>query len=45
LLHDVGKAFVPSRILAKPDRLTDEEFAIVREHPRHGFEALDATGC
>lgn len=44
LLHDVGKAFVPSRILAKPDRLTDEEFAIVREHPRHGFEALDATG-
>jgi HD-GYP domain-containing protein (c-di-GMP phosphodiesterase class II) len=44
LLHDVGKAFVPARILAKPDRLTDEEFAIVRGHPQQGFDALDATG-
>ncbi len=43
LLHDIGKAFVPARVLAKPGRLTDEEFAIVRGHPRHGFEALDAT--
>ena len=44
LLHDIGKAFIPSRVLAKPGRLTDEEFAIVRGHPQHGFDALDATG-
>jgi HD-GYP domain-containing protein (c-di-GMP phosphodiesterase class II) len=43
LLHDVGKAFVPSRILAKPARLTVGECAIIRCHPLHGFDALDAT--
>src|SRR5579883_748122 len=32
LLHDVGKIGVPNRILRKPDRLTDEEMAIVRRH-------------
>lgn len=40
LLHDTGKAFVPERILNKPGRLTEEEFAIIRRHPRDGFEIL-----
>jgi len=44
LLHDIGKALIPSRVLAKPERLTDDEFAIVRNHPQHGFHALDSTG-
>jgi diguanylate cyclase (GGDEF)-like protein len=32
-LHDVGKIGVPDSILQKPDRLTDEEFAIMATHP------------
>jgi putative nucleotidyltransferase with HDIG domain len=35
LLHDIGKLGVPNSILDKPDKLTDEEFAIIRHHPRH----------
>ena len=33
LLHDVGKLAVSNRILDKPARLTEAEFALVREHP------------
>ena len=33
LLHDVGKLAISNRILDKPARLTDEEFALVRRHP------------
>jgi HD-GYP domain-containing protein (c-di-GMP phosphodiesterase class II) len=40
LLHDTGKALVPDRILNKPGPLTDEEFAVVKRHPRDGWEIL-----
>ena len=33
LLHDVGKMGVPDRILLKPGKLTEEEYAIVKQHP------------
>jgi HD-GYP domain-containing protein (c-di-GMP phosphodiesterase class II) len=33
LLHDVGKLAVSNRILDKPGKLTDAEFAQIREHP------------
>jgi len=39
-LHDIGKSRVPGAILNKPGKLTDEEFAIVKEHTLHGFEIL-----
>ncbi|WP_152966690.1 HD-GYP domain-containing protein, partial [Gulbenkiania mobilis] len=31
LLHDIGKMAIPAPILNKPGRLTDREFAEVRE--------------
>ncbi|MFN8026966.1 MAG: PAS domain S-box protein [Acidimicrobiia bacterium] len=37
-VHDLGKIAVPSAILDKPGRLTDEEFAVVRCHPTVGAE-------
>ncbi|TSE35278.1 HD-GYP domain-containing protein [Tepidimonas charontis] len=44
LLHDIGKMDIPLVILNKPGRLTEEEYAIVREHPRRGWERLRAAG-
>ena len=40
VLHDVGKIGVPDAVLAKPAPLTDEEFALVREHPVRGAEIV-----
>jgi putative two-component system response regulator len=39
-LHDVGKIGIPDRILLKPGPLTDEEFALVRQHPEIGAAIL-----
>lgn len=36
LLHDVGKIGVPDAILRKPGKLTEEEFAAVKQHPTMG---------
>ena len=32
LMHDIGKVRTPKEILNKPDKLTDDEFAIMRRH-------------
>ncbi|MFL5576247.1 MAG: HD domain-containing phosphohydrolase, partial [Gemmatimonadaceae bacterium] len=40
LLHDVGKLVVPTEVLNKPGSLTEEEWALVRSHPRAGVEML-----
>ncbi len=37
-LHDIGKLFIPSKILNKPGRLTDEEFEIMKTHTTKGYE-------
>jgi diguanylate cyclase (GGDEF)-like protein len=39
-VHDVGKIFVPERILNKPGPLTDDEFFLVRMHARVGAEIV-----
>lgn len=39
-LHDVGKIGVPDRILLKPGKLSDEEFAVMRQHPALGHKIL-----
>jgi putative nucleotidyltransferase with HDIG domain len=43
LMHDIGKVRTPHEILNKPDRLTDEEFGIMRRHPVEGAEILRRT--
>lgn len=40
VFHDLGKALIPDEILNKPGRLTEEEFAVMRNHPVMGFETL-----
>jgi HD-GYP domain-containing protein (c-di-GMP phosphodiesterase class II) len=40
LLHDLGKAAMPLKVLNKPGALTDEEFAIMKSHPVRGHEML-----
>lgn len=40
LLHDLGKLDIPEAILAKPGKLTDEEFSVVMMHPTTGFRKL-----
>jgi HD-GYP domain-containing protein (c-di-GMP phosphodiesterase class II) len=39
-VHDVGKLFVPERILNKPGPLTDEEFYLTKVHSRMGAEMV-----
>jgi HD-GYP domain-containing protein (c-di-GMP phosphodiesterase class II) len=43
LLHDVGKLAVSNRILDKPARLTEDEYAVVRRHPLHTASILQRT--
>ena len=40
LLHDIGKIAIPDSILNKPDKLTDEEYAIMKTHSERGYEIL-----
>ncbi len=40
LLHDIGKMSIPDRILLKPDPLTEDEWAIMRQHPVYAFQLL-----
>jgi putative nucleotidyltransferase with HDIG domain len=44
LLHDVGKVTVPSEILNKPGRLTEEERAVIERHPVEGCRILLESG-
>jgi HD-GYP domain-containing protein (c-di-GMP phosphodiesterase class II) len=39
-VHDLGKIALPDSILSKEGKLTAEEFALMRDHPRLGFEIL-----
>ena len=40
ILHDIGKLLVPNEILSKPDRLTANEYAIIKEHVNLGYQIV-----
>lgn len=40
LLHDVGKVGIPDRVLNKPGRLEEEEFAVIKNHTIYGYDIL-----
>jgi len=39
-MHDIGKVGLPDAVLNKPGRLTEEEFAHIKEHPATGYRML-----
>lgn len=39
-LHDIGKIAIEDKVLNKPGRLTDEEFAVIKTHPEIGYRVL-----
>lgn len=40
LIHDIGKSFIPHDILQKPDKLTQEEFEVMKNHTKYGYNFL-----
>lgn len=41
LLHDIGKIGIPDHIINKPGKLTEEEYQLVKDHPKIGAEILE----
>ncbi|MBP1753625.1 MAG: hypothetical protein H6Q59_23 [Firmicutes bacterium] len=44
IIHDIGKVGVPENILNKPDRLTEEEFDIIKKHTEIGETIIKPLG-
>ncbi|MBF0484450.1 MAG: HD-GYP domain-containing protein [Candidatus Omnitrophica bacterium] len=44
LLHDIGKISIPEAILNKTDKLTNEEYEIIKGHPSRGINMLEPLG-
>ncbi len=45
LLADIGKTAIPEAILNKPGKLSEEEWEIVRTHPKAGVKLIRDTGA
>jgi HD-GYP domain-containing protein (c-di-GMP phosphodiesterase class II) len=43
ILHDVGKIGIPDKILQKPGQLTEDEMAVMREHPTLAYNVLSGS--
>lgn len=39
-IHDIGKLFIPAEILARPAKLSELEFSLMKEHSCSGYEML-----
>jgi putative nucleotidyltransferase with HDIG domain len=40
LVHDIGKILVPQSILNKPDKLSDQEYEVIKNHSLWGYQVL-----
>ncbi len=45
LLHDIGKIKIKTDIINKPEKLTDDEFTIIKSHPKYGYDLLSENSC
>lgn len=45
LLHDIGKVKISTDIINNPDKLTDEEFNVIKKHPDYGYNLLMENSC
>ena len=45
ILHDIGKAYIPTEILNKPDKLTPEERNVINIHAELGGEVARQLGA
>ena len=43
-LHDIGKALIPQAVLQKSSALTEEEYQLIKSHPRKGYDILLKNG-
>lgn len=43
-MHDIGKINIPSRVLMKSTKLTDEEFQMLQKHPEWGARIISELG-
>lgn len=43
LFHDVGKIGIPDAILKKEGKLTDEEYALIKQHPTMGAKLIESV--
>lgn len=44
ILHDIGKIKIPNDILNKPDKLTEDEYNIIKQHTVFGYQILKNSG-
>ncbi len=45
LLHDIGKVKITTDIINNPDKLSEEEFNVIKKHPDYGYELLVENSC
>ncbi|MBE3124412.1 MAG: HD domain-containing protein [Acidobacteria bacterium] len=41
IIHDIGKMYIPAEILAKPGKLSEDEFNLIKLHPQAGYDILE----
>ena len=42
LIHDIGKISIPAEILSRPNRLSEMEFNLIKNHPQIGYDILES---